>query len=216
MRRWRVTEVDTESYGGENVGGRERTIMITLTDAARDKIENFVDSADEECIGLRILAAKVGRHTFRYQMQLIRDQDLVDGDTQVDFGAFSMAIDPNTAELMKDSTLDYLALETGEGFEIKNPAADPGWKEPLYQRVQEVIDKKVLPVVGAHGGWVELERIEGDTAYVILGGGCQGCSSAGFTLSSGIEQAICEEIDEIVHVVDVTDHEAGDQPFYKD
>ncbi len=72
-----------------------------------------------------------------------------------------------------------------------------------------MIDEKVLPVVGAHGGWVELDRIEGDTAYVSLGGGCQGCSSAGFTLSAGIEQAICQEIDEIEHVVDVTDHEAG-------
>jgi Fe/S biogenesis protein NfuA len=79
-----------------------------------------------------------------------------------------------------------------------------------------VIDEKVLPVVGAHGGWVELDRVEGDTAYVSLGGGCQGCSSAGFTLSAGIEQAICSEIDEIEHVVDVTDHDSGQEPFYKD
>lgn len=190
--------------------------MITLTDTARERIGNFVDEADEECIGIRVMAAKVGRYTFRYQLQLTRDDDLMDGDTVIDFGDFSIVVDPQTAELMKGSSLDFLTLETGEGFEINNPAADPGWEDPLYQKVQKVIDHKVLPVVGAHGGWVELDRIEGDTVFVSLGGGCQGCSSAGFTLSAGIEQAICEEIDEIVHVVDVTDHEAGQQPFYKD
>lgn len=190
--------------------------MISLSDTAREKVIEFVDQADDECIGIRILAARVGRHTFRYQMQLTRDQDAIDGDHRVDFGGFSVVLDPQTAELMEGATLDYLTLETGEGFEITNPAADPNWEDPLYQQVQKVIDEKVLPVVGAHGGWVELDRIEGDTAYVSLGGGCQGCSSAGFTLSAGIEQAICAEIDEIAHVVDVTDHESGQEPFYKD
>ena len=134
----------------------------------------------------------------------------------IDFDGFAVVLDEQSAELMAGATLDYLTLETGEGFEITNPASDPGWEDPLHQRVQQVIDEKVLPVVGAHGGWVELDRIEGDTAYVSLGGGCQGCSSAGFTLSAGIEQAICQEIEEIEHVVDVTDHEAGEQPFYQD
>jgi Fe/S biogenesis protein NfuA len=190
--------------------------MITLTQTARDKIVEFVDEADDECIGIRVLAAKVGRHTFRYQMQLNREQDSIDGDTRVDFDGFCVVLDVQTAQLMAGATLDYLDLETGEGFEINNPASDPGWEDPLHQRVQQVIDEKVLPVVGAHGGWVELDRIEGDTAFVSLGGGCQGCSSAGFTLSAGIEQAICQDIDEIEHVVDVTDHESGSEPFYKD
>jgi Fe/S biogenesis protein NfuA len=190
--------------------------MITLTDTARKKISEFVDQADEECIGIRVLAAKVGRHTFRYQLQLTRERDLIEGDTKVEFGEFCLVLDAQTAEFMEGSTLEYLTLETGEGFEIDNPAADPGWEDPLYKKVQDVIDTKVLPVVGAHGGWVELDRIEGDTAYVSLGGGCQGCSSAGFTLTAGIESAICQEIDEIEHVVDVTDHNAGEQPFYKD
>jgi len=190
--------------------------MITLTETARDKIMEFVDQEDEECIGIRVIATKVGRHTFRYQMQLTRDQDLIDGDTQVDFDGFCVVLDVQTAGLMDGATLDYLSLESGEGFEINNPASDPGWTDPLHKKVQEVIDEKVLPVVGAHGGWVELDRVEGDTVYVSLGGGCQGCSSAGFTLSAGIEQAICQEIDEIEHVVDITDHEAGEQPFYKE
>jgi Fe/S biogenesis protein NfuA len=190
--------------------------MITLTDTAKNKINEFVAEADDDCIGVRVLAAKVGRHTFRYQLQLTRDQDLIDRDTRIEFEGFSVVLDEQTAELMAGATLDYLTLETGEGFEINNPASDPGWEDPLYRKVQEVIDQKVLPVVGAHGGWVELDRIEGDTAFVSLGGGCQGCSSAGFTLTAGIESAICQGVAEIEHVVDVTDHESGRQPFYKE
>jgi Fe/S biogenesis protein NfuA len=60
-----------------------------------------------------------------------------------------------------------------------------------------------------------LDRVEGDTAYVHLGGGCQGCSSASFTLSQGIESVITTEVAEIEHVVDETDHGAGSQPFYR-
>ena len=190
--------------------------MITLTDTAQSKIQEFVAQAGDDCIGVRVLAAKVGRYTFRYQLQLSREQDLMDNDARLDQGGFEVILDPQTAELMRGSTLDFITVSTGEGFEIHNPAADPGWDDPLYKKVQEVIDTKVLPVVGAHGGWVELDRIEGDTAYVSLGGGCQGCASAGFTLSAGIEQAICQEIDEIEHVVDVTDHSAGQQPFYRE
>ena len=189
--------------------------MITLTQTARDKIVDFVDEADDDCIGIRVLAAKVGRHTFRYQMQLTREQDAIDGDTRVDFDGFCVVLDAQTVDLMAGATLDYLSLETGDGFEITNPASDPGWKIRCT-RGSKVIDEKVLPVVGAHGGWVELDRIEGDTAFVSLGGGRQGCSSAGFTLSAGIEQAICHEIDEIEHVVDVTDHGSGQEPFYKE
>jgi len=190
--------------------------MITLTDISHGKLKEFVDQAGEECIGVRVLAAKVGRYTFRYQLQLTREQDVMENDTRVDQDGFAVFLDPQTDDLMDGATIDYITLPTGEGFEIHNPAADPGWDDPLYKKVQDVIDTKVLPVVGAHGGWVELDRIEGDTAFVSLGGGCQGCASAGFTLSAGIEAAICQEVEEIDHVVDVTDHGAGQQPFYKE
>jgi Fe/S biogenesis protein NfuA len=189
--------------------------MITVTETAQAKIGEFVADAGEECRGVRIRAAKVGKHTFRYQIHLVRDQDIEDADTRIDLDGFAMVIDPQTAEWMEDATVDFLTLESGEGFQIENPAATPTWDDPVAQKVQEVIDTKVLPVVGAHGGWVELDRVDGDTAYVHLGGGCQGCSSASFTLSQGIESVITTEVAEIEHVVDETDHGAGSQPFYR-
>jgi Fe/S biogenesis protein NfuA len=60
-----------------------------------------------------------------------------------------------------------------------------------------------------------LDRVDGEIAYVRLGGGCQGCGMATVTLDQGIESAILESVPEIRQVVDVTDHAAGENPFYQ-
>ena len=61
----------------------------------------------------------------------------------------------------------------------------------------------------------ELAGIEGRTAYLRLGGGCQGCGMASVTLGQGIEIAITEAVPEIVDVVDVTDHASGTNPYFE-
>ena len=188
--------------------------MITLTESARQKVGEFVAEAGTDCRGVRIRAARVGSHTFRYQIHLVREADTEDNDTRLPFAGFTVYLDPQTAQWMEGSTIDYLTLDSGSGFQIDNPAASPSWEDPVCQKVQKVIDEKVTPVVGAHGGWVELDRVEGNTAYVRLGGGCQGCASASFTLSQGIASVITSEVQEIDHVVDETNHHAGSQPYY--
>ncbi len=47
-----------------------------------------------------------------------------------------------------------------------------------------------------------------------MGGGCQGCAVSAMTLREGITKAIVTAIPEITEVVDLTDHEAGENPFY--
>ena len=47
-----------------------------------------------------------------------------------------------------------------------------------------------------------------------MGGGCQGCAVSAMTLRDGIERAIKENVPEITEVVDATDHDAGENPFY--
>jgi Fe/S biogenesis protein NfuA len=188
--------------------------MINLTDSARRKVGEFVAEAGAECRGVRIRAARVGSYTFRYQIQLVREADTEENDTRVPFEGFTVFLDPQTAGWMAGSTIDFKTLDTGSGFQIDNPASSPKWEDPLCQKVQKVIDEKVTPVVGAHGGWVELDRVDGNTAYVRLGGGCQGCASASFTLAQGMASVITAEVEEIDHVVDETNHHAGSQPYY--
>ncbi len=85
----------------------------------------------------------------------------------------------------------------------------------VAQRVIQVIEHQVNPAIAAHGGHAELVAVEEDTAYVRLGGGCQGCGMATVTLGQGIEVAIIEAVAEIARVVDVTDHAVGTNPYFE-
>jgi Fe/S biogenesis protein NfuA len=62
---------------------------------------------------------------------------------------------------------------------------------------------------------VELVDVKGNSIYVKLGGGCQGCASAKMTLKMGIERILREKIPELGEVLDATDHTAGSKPYYQ-
>jgi len=84
----------------------------------------------------------------------------------------------------------------------------------LKERVQELIDTMINPAVASHGGYIELLDVKESTAYIRMSGGCQGCGAADVTLKAGIERVMFEEIPEITEVLDVTDHAAGENPYY--
>ena len=82
------------------------------------------------------------------------------------------------------------------------------------QKVQYLLAHKINPGVAAHAGFVELVDVKDNNVYIRLGGGCQGCGAADFTLRQGIEAIIRKEIPEMLQVLDVTDHAAGMNPYY--
>lgn len=86
---------------------------------------------------------------------------------------------------------------------------------PLAQQVLQVLTAQINPAIAAHGGRAELVAVEEGTAYVRLGGGCQGCGMAPVTLGQGIEVAIRDAVPEIAQVVDVTDHASGTNPYFE-
>ena len=83
------------------------------------------------------------------------------------------------------------------------------------QTVQRILDEQINPAVASHGGHITLVDVKDNKVYVELGGGCQGCGMANVTLKQGIETAIRAELPEITEVLDVTDHDGGDNPYYK-
>jgi Fe/S biogenesis protein NfuA len=116
--------------------------------------------------------------------------------------------------------LPTLPMRPGAG----RPAPPPGPPRPsptggldtdLARRVMAVLDRDINPSIASHGGHAELAAVEGATAYLRLGGGCQGCGMATVTLSQGIEVAIIQAVPEIIHVVDVTDHASGTNPYFE-
>jgi Fe/S biogenesis protein NfuA len=99
---------------------------------------------------------------------------------------------------------------------VRAPASGVGdLDSDLARRVMAVLDRDVNPSIAGHGGHAELVGIDGTTAYLRLGGGCQGCGMATVTLSQGIEVAITEAVPEIDAIVDVTDHASGRNPYFE-
>lgn len=86
---------------------------------------------------------------------------------------------------------------------------------PLAEQVQTVITEQVNPAIASHGGGAELVSVDGSTAYLRLFGGCQGCGMAQVTLTQGIERILLDSIPELTGVIDVTDHQSGENPYYE-
>ena len=188
--------------------------MLTVTDNAKRQIVSIMESQGRQGDGLRV--GIVGRSSsgFRYTMNLVEEGQESPEDVVVDSGEFKIFIDPQSAPHLEGVTVDYIDNGLhGSGFKIDNP--NPVWTDPLALRVQELIDERINPGVGAHGGHVELLEVKDNTVYVRLGGGCQGCGMVDVTLRQGIEALIREEIPEIQQVVDTTDHASGRNPYYQ-
>ena len=84
----------------------------------------------------------------------------------------------------------------------------------MRRKLQHLVDEKVNPMVAQHGGHIEIIDYANRTAFIFMSGGCQGCASSKATLKNGVEQAIFEAFPRVKQVVDVTDHTAGENPYY--
>ena len=93
--------------------------------------------------------------------------------------------------------------------------AVPDLSGDVAQRVSQVIQHQINPSIAAHGGRAELVAVEEGTAFLRLGGGCQGCAMASVTLTQGIKAAITDAVPEVTEVVDVTDHQSGENPYFQ-
>jgi Fe-S cluster biogenesis protein NfuA len=86
--------------------------------------------------------------------------------------------------------------------------------DALYERVADLFDQQVNPMVARHGGRVELIDVQDSVVMVRMAGGCQGCGMADVTLRQGIEAMLQQHVPEVRGVVDITDHTAGSNPYF--
>lgn len=84
----------------------------------------------------------------------------------------------------------------------------------LGQQILAFIDEEVNPSVASHGGHVLLEGVKDLRVYLRFEGGCQGCAMSYQTLKDGIEKSLRSQFPEILEVIDITDHQAGDNPYF--
>jgi Fe-S cluster biogenesis protein NfuA len=82
--------------------------------------------------------------------------------------------------------------------------------------VAQLFEQHINPALANHGGFARLVRIEDRDVYLEMGGGCQGCAASQATLRQGIETAIRQVAPQVRDVVDVTNHAAGANPYFKE
>ena len=84
----------------------------------------------------------------------------------------------------------------------------------LADSAQRILDAEVNPAIAAHRGHVTVTGGEDGWIRIRLDGGCQGCSLAEVTIRQGIEPVLRDRLPGMTGLIDVTDHEAGADPYF--
>lgn len=81
--------------------------------------------------------------------------------------------------------------------------------------IDQLLEQHINPALASHGGFVALVKVEDRDVYIEMGGGCQGCAASKMTMKNGVESAIREVCPQVREIIDVTDHAAGANPYYR-
>ena len=198
--------------------------LLTITDGALDKVRGFRAQVDEpERQAMWVEVTGVHRGEFTYNLALKPRDAAADRDAVESYGDLAVVVPEHDVEALRGASIDWSDDLMQGGLAVTNPnrpspvveaPSGEGLSGDVAERVAQVIEHHINPAIAMHGGRARLERVDEGTAYVRLGGGCQGCGMATVTLDQGIESAILQAVPEIRQVVDVTDHGAGANPYY--
>jgi Fe/S biogenesis protein NfuA len=199
-------------------------MVLTVTDTARTKILELRRQEDDpDQLGLRVAVTGVRGVEYTYDLTFdpVAEADVTSGDLVEKQGDLPVIIPSDSIDALRGATLDLPTTAGQAGLVLRNPnRPDPlsgahielsGTPE---EKVRQLLDQQINPALAMHGGFAALDRVEGDVAYVTMGGGCQGCAVSAMTLREGIARSIREAIPELQEVVDVTDHSLGENPYY--
>ena len=191
--------------------------MVTFTDGAKAHVVAFL-AEESEPLAVRIEVLDSSPLAPQYDLALIEESEKETGDQIYEQGGFEVVVPRSSVDLLKGATVDWVESMQGSGFKVENPNIVPigeGAAEgPVGDRVKHVIEMQVNPAIASHGGSVTLVEVRDDVVYLEMMGGCQGCGMAAVTLAQGIRRIIMESVPEVRDIVDVTNHEAGDNPYY--
>lgn len=92
---------------------------VNLTELAVEKVGELIRSESDPDLALRMAVRPGGCSGFSYEMYF---DSQVDSDDIVEtFGDVRVLVDPQSAEMIKGSTLDYKEGLMETGFSIENP-----------------------------------------------------------------------------------------------
>ena len=198
-------------------------LIVQVSAPAHAKIFEILSEEEEpESLGLRIEVTGIHGVEYAYDLSFETVTDAEPDDVVYDVDGLTVMIPAASVDSLRGSTLDVPSNPRQGGLVIRNPnRPDPlAGAGPLEltgdvaEQVSQLLEQRINPALGAHGGFATLVGVDGDKVYVTMGGGCQGCSMSAMTLSEGIKKMILEAIPVVREVVDATNHSAGENPFY--
>ncbi len=198
--------------------------ILIVTDAARTAVLAIRDrEEDGDTLGLRVEVTGTAGIDYTYDLTLDPLAETAADDHLHDSDGLTVVVPDASVSRLRGSTLDVPSIPGQGGLVIRNPnrpnpLGDMGRLEltgSLADKVQQLLDMSINPALASHGGYASLVEVHDDDSVVVtMGGGCQGCAMSQATLSDGIKRAIMEAIPEVTDVIDVTDHEAGENPYF--
>lgn len=198
-------------------------LVLRLTDEALTTVTGIRDAEDDPAaLALRVEVTGVRGSDFTYDLAFEPVADAAPDDAVTVQGGMTVWIPAGSIVKLKGATLDVPSRDGQGGLVLRNPNhPDPLGMDgaieltgSIEDKVKQLLDAHVNPALASHGGFAELVKVEDTSVHISMGGGCQGCAVSAMTLRDGIERAIREQIPEVTEVVDTTDHDAGDNPFY--
>lgn len=197
--------------------------VLIVTEAAHATVMDIRSQEDDaESLGLRVEVTGVAGIDYTYDLSLEPIAETADDDHVHESDGLTIIVPAASFDQLKGATLDLPSLPGQGGLVLRNPnRPNPlGAGEPieltgdLADQVQQLLELRINPALASHGGYATLVGVEDTKVFVTMGGGCQGCALSAATLREGITAAILEAIPELTEVVDTTDHEAGDNPYF--
>lgn len=196
---------------------KEKAYVVTFTEGAKAHVVAFL-AEESEPLAVRIEVLDSSPLAPRYDLALIEESEKEADDAVYDEGDFQVVVPRSSVDLLEGAIVEWVESMQGSGFKIENPNIVPigeGMKDgPVADRVRHVIQMHVNPAIASHGGSVELVEVRDDVVSLEMLGGCQGCGMAAATLAQGVRRIIMESVPEVRDIVDVTNHEAGANPYY--
>lgn len=210
-----VAETDTPQTDEDGV-------ILTVTETAVAKILELRQAEDDpDDLALRVAVTGIRGPEYTYDLTFEPVSEASETDIVYTQGPLHVMVPADSMDSLAGATLDLPGTDGQGGLVLRNPnRPDPlaGVELDLTgstaEKVQQLLEQQINPGLAAHGGFAELKGVEGEKVFVTMGGGCQGCAVSAMTLREGIAASIKSAIPEITEVVDLTDHEAGENPYY--
>ncbi len=101
------------------MGIRSRFAVMSLTEAAADRIREIVEDADEPVAGLRIGVKKGGCAGMEYTMLKVAAPDAK--DERIEEKGVSVFVDPSAVLFLLGTVMDFETTKLRSGFVFRNP-----------------------------------------------------------------------------------------------